>query len=174
MSTVRAVGRLMDVVSRAVDVLATISFFGFFAAVVAQVAYRYLGISIVFSEELARLLNLYAVFLGAVVATRIDAHIRIDVIDHFVGRLPRLFAALRIVYLAGAIVFLCVFAIGASRLVVDNWDIPLASMDWLNNGHIYLSAAIGAWLMALISLGRIAEIALGIPGKPATVGEAAR
>lgn len=154
----RLVGRLMDVVASALDVLATLFFFGFFAAVVAQVVYRYLGVSIVFSEELARLLNLYAVFLGAVAAARSDMHIRIDVIDHLVEGRPRLGASLRIFYQAAAAAFFAVFGTGASLLVVSNWNIPLATMASLNNGHIYLPAAIGAWLMALLAMGRMVEI----------------
>lgn len=159
----RGITRLLDGIALATDILATASFIGFFLAVVAQIAYRYLGISIVFSEELARLLNLYAVFLGAAVASRINGHIRIDAIDNLFGlsRRPWLRSALRIAYQIVAIVFLTVFAIGATRLVSSNWDIPLATMEWLNNGQIYLAAAIGAWLMVLQAVGRIIEIAGG-------------
>ncbi|MEO6270564.1 MAG: TRAP transporter small permease subunit [Lautropia sp.] len=157
----RFAARLMDRIAFAIDILATASFIGFFLAVVAQIVYRYFGVSMVFSEELARLLNLYAVFLGAVVASRLDAHIRIDAIDNVLGlsHRPRLRATLHIVYQVTAAVFLSVFAIGATRLVGANWDIPLATMDWLNNGHIYLAAAIGAWLMVVLAVGRIIEIA---------------
>lgn len=162
----RFAARWMDRVAFAIDIFATASFIGFFLAVVAQIVYRYLGVSIVFSEELARLLNLYAVFLGAVVASRLDAHIRIDAIDNLLGLSyrPRLRAGLHILYQLTAAVFLSVFAIGATRLVGANWDIPLATMDWLNNGHIYLAASIGAWLMVVLAVGRIIEIAAGLAG----------
>ena len=156
----RLLARSLDAIAQTADLLATLAFIGFFVAVCAQVGYRYLGISIVFSEELARLLNLYAVFLGVVTASRLEAHIRIDVIDHFIGPRRWLDATLRIAYQLAAIAFLAVVAIGASMLVEANKDIPLATMAWLHNGHIYLAAAIGSSAMLIVACGRIVEIAL--------------
>ncbi len=148
--------RFMTLLGWAADVLATAAFIGFTGAILSQVGYRYLGVSIIFSEELARLLNLYAVFLGAAVATRVDGHIRIDVIDRFIssGRAAMVF---RILYLLAALVFLLILCAGSWIMVKENWEIKLATMDWLSNGHIYLAPAVGSVLMILLTIGRIAE-----------------
>jgi len=146
----------MNYLGWAADVLATGAFIGFTAAIISQVCYRYLGFTIVFSEELARFLNIFAVFLGAAVATRVDGHIRIDVIDRFLPA-GRVAAAFRILYLASALVFLLILCAGSWIMVRENWEIKLATMNWLSNGHIYLAPAVGSMLMIMLTIGRIAE-----------------
>lgn len=142
----------------ATEVLASLSFFGFFAAITAQIMYRYLGVSIVFSEELARLLNIYAVFLGAAVATRYDQHIRIDVIDRLLVNHRATSKVIRFFYYLISLVFLVILGTGSIIMVKENWSLPLATMSWLSSGHIYLAPAIGSVLMFLLTLGKIAEL----------------
>jgi TRAP-type transport system small permease protein len=152
----------MTRIAFATEVLATLSFFGFFAAITAQIMYRYLGLTIIFSEELARLLNIYAVFLGAAVATRYDLHIRIDVIDRLLAGHRNVSRVARFLYYLATLVFLAILGAGSMIMVRENWDLPLATMSWLSSGHIYLAPAIGSVLMFLLTIGKIAEL-LGDP-----------
>ena len=140
------------------EALASISFFCFFAAITAQIMYRYLGFTIIFSEELARLLNIYAVFLGAAVATRYDQHIRIDVIDRFLVGHRDISKVFRFLYYFVSLVFLFILGAGSMIMVKENWGLPLATMSWLNSGHIYLAPAIGSVLMFLLTFGKIADL----------------
>ncbi len=138
------------VVTRATDALVTICFAGFFVAILAQIAYRYLGVSLVFSEELARLLNLFVVFLGLVLVTARHGHIRIDLIDRMLGR-NLLTDILYRFQLFAAFVFLCALTFGAYRLMVANWPYPLATMSWVSQGMVYLAPFIGGAVAAVIT-----------------------
>lgn len=149
-------------ISLAADAMASLSFLGFIVAITLQIIYRYLGVSIIFSEELARLLNIYAVFLGAVVATRYDFHIRIDVIDKLFLRYRALATGFRIFYQAVGLLFYVILGIGSFIMVKENWELPLATMSWLNSGHVYLAPAIASVLMFVLTLGKIVELLKGV------------
>lgn len=148
--------RLTDGLARTAEVLATIAFIGFFVAVLAQIAYRYLGISLVFSEEVARLLNLYVVFVGLVVVTVRHGHIRIDLLDRMFGNGP-LTSALYRVQLVLTFVFLASVAWGSWLLTSANWPYPLATLHFVPKGAIYLAPLIGASLGAVVSVLRLAQ-----------------
>lgn len=154
-----ALRRGIDGLALVVDILATTAFAGFFVMVVAQVSYRYLGVSMPFSEELARIFNIYAVFLGAAVAVRAEAHIRIDVIDRLFRHHRLLSSVFQVFYHLAALAFLLVFGSGAVLMAIDNWDVPLATMTWIGSGHVYLAPAAGSGLMILLTLDRLAVTA---------------
>ncbi len=85
--------RLID---RAVDVAAIAAFAGMFACVIGQIGFRYfLGDPLVWSDELARYLFVWASFLGWIVAARRRSHLSIDMASARLS--PRGQAALRIV-----------------------------------------------------------------------------
>jgi TRAP-type transport system small permease protein len=151
----------MTWIALAADAMASISFLGFIVAITLQIIYRYLGVSIIFSEELARLLNIYAVFLGAAVATRYDFHIRIDVIDRLFLRHRALAKCFHIFYQTVALLFFVILGTGSFLMVKENWDLPLATMSWLSSGHIYLAPAIASVLMFLITIGKMVELLKG-------------
>ena len=68
--------RLID---RAVDGAAIAAFAGMFACVLGQVGFRYfLGDPLVWSDELARYLFVWASFLGWIIAARRRSHLSID------------------------------------------------------------------------------------------------
>ena len=142
--------RVTTLVTRAADALVTICFAGFFIAVLAQIAYRYLGINLVFSEELARLLSLYVVFLGLVLVTVRHGHIRIDLLDRILGR-NRLTDTLYRFQLLAAFVFLCALTVGAFQLMVANWPYPLATMSFVSQGTVYLAPFLGGAAAAIIT-----------------------
>ncbi|RAH99136.1 hypothetical protein DLJ53_21550 [Acuticoccus sediminis] len=148
--------RVTDQLAKASEALATIAFIGFFAAILAQIGYRYLGISLVFSEEVARLLNLYVVFIGLVVVTVRHGHIRIDLLDRIFGPGPVTSALYRI-QLVLTFVFLASVAWGSWSLTYANWPYPLATLDFMPKGTIYLAPFLGAALGAVVSLLRLVQ-----------------
>ena len=69
------------VVDRLVDWVAVAAFAGMFACVLAQVVFRYfLGAPLVWSDELARYLFVWASFLGWILAARRRSHLSIDML----------------------------------------------------------------------------------------------
>lgn len=146
----------VKLVAGAADAFATICFAGFVLAILAQVAYRYLGVSLVFSEELARFLNVYVVFIGLIMITRIDGHIRVDIIDRlFQGKIAA--KILRVMQLLMALIFLLIMTAGAWKLMLANWDYPLATMSWLSQGHIFLAPFVGGLLSAILTVLKLFE-----------------
>ncbi|WP_194135935.1 TRAP transporter small permease subunit [Salipiger mangrovisoli] len=131
------------------DAVATFAFAGFLCAIIAQVAYRYAGISMVWSEELARLLNVYMVFFGLILVTADGGHLKIDILERSI-RSPEALRLLRVAHRVLALVFLLCLAWGGVKLTLSSWAHPLATMAWANHGMVYLPVVIGALLSAAL------------------------
>ncbi|EWY37174.1 hypothetical protein N825_21545 [Skermanella stibiiresistens SB22] len=149
--------KAIDVVSGAAEALACLSFALFLLAILGQVVYRYLGFSLVFSEELARMMNVYVVFIGLVAVTRHDGHIRIDLLERMIGEDGRASRALRRVHLVLTSSFLVMVAIGSWNLTVSGWDSRLATVAWISHGHVYLAPLVGSALASVVVLMRLVE-----------------
>jgi len=105
-----------------------------------------LGISSVWSEELARFLYVCLVFVGAVPLIRDDEHIRVGVLtDRLTGR-P--LTILRLLTILLTIPFIAVMTWGAWTNTVVNWRTYAPTLDWLSIGYIYLVI----WVTGLLML----------------------
>lgn len=135
--------------------LAAICFAGFILMILAQVSYRYLGISMVFSEDAARLLNIYAVFLGLVMVVHKDGDVRIDLIDRFLARNLKLQTILRIGYAFILIALLSAITFGSYLLMKANWGFSLPAIPFLHQGHIYLAPFIGSILSIVVTISKL-------------------
>lgn len=153
--------RIVDVTARTFLVLAALSFLCFILMIVAQVAYRYVGVSMVFSEEAARLCNIYAVFFGLVYVVYSYADVRINLIDALLDANPSLKMAFAAFYLVVALIFLATLSTGSYLLMMSNWSWPLPSIPFLSKGHIYLAPFIGGTVSSLIVLFRLARLFKG-------------
>jgi TRAP-type C4-dicarboxylate transport system permease small subunit len=119
----------------------------------AQIFARYvLNHSLFWSEELARYLFIYLVFLGAAIALRREGHIRVS---FFVERLP---ARVRRV-VAVAVDLLLLFFVGtvlvqSVRLAILVWTVPTAALliPWT---FVYLGILLGMAAMVLVMLGAL-------------------
>ncbi|WP_226584029.1 TRAP transporter small permease [Acuticoccus sediminis] len=147
----------MKRLARASLALAAVSFACFIVMILAQVSYRYVGVSMVFSEEAARLFNVYAVFFGLVYVVYASGDVRINLIDAFFDSRPRLAVALSLVYTVLAIIFMAILCVGSWRLMNSNWSWPLPSISFLSKGHVYLAPFIGSVLSLIILVGRVIE-----------------
>ncbi|MCA0941855.1 TRAP transporter small permease [Salipiger pacificus] len=141
--------RATQLIVKVSDAIATFAFAGFLCAIVAQVAYRYAGISMVWSEELARLLNVYMVFFGLILVTADGGHLKIDILERSI-RSPEALRLLRCAHRVLALVFLLCLAWGGLQLTRSSWDHPLATMAWANHGMFYLPVVIGALVSAAL------------------------
>jgi len=108
-----------------------------FAVTLLQIVARViLKESSVWSEELARFLFVWIVFVGAAALVRDENHIRITVLT---GRLPPgACRALRILTQIAMIPFVVVFTWGAYLNMVYNWGVRAPTIDWMRFGYVYL------------------------------------
>lgn len=149
---------LLNGIARTSEVLAAVCFAGFLFAILAQVAYRYLGISLVFSEELARILNVYVVFIGLVLVTRTDGHIRIDLLERACEGAAFIQPIIRTLHLLAAFIFLVLLAVGSWQLVESSWTHRIATISWITHGHIYLAPFIGSSASAVVVFVRLFDL----------------
>lgn len=114
-------------------VLLTVMFLVTLFQVVARVI---LGISSVWSEELARFLYVCMVFIGAIPLVKDDEHIRVGIItDHVTGRTA---AFVKVIIAALTLPFIAVMTQGAWTNTRLNWTTSAPTLDWLRIGYIYL------------------------------------
>jgi TRAP-type transport system small permease protein len=130
-------------VERLCAVLLAVMFLVTLFQVVARVI---LGISSVWSEELARFLYVCLVFIGAAPLIRDDEHIRVGVLtDRLRGRSQ---SVMRLVTIFLTIPFIAIMTWGAWTNTVANWRTYAPTLDWLSIGYIYLVI----WLAGLLML----------------------
>jgi TRAP-type C4-dicarboxylate transport system permease small subunit len=152
-------------IDRVVDGAAIAAFAGMFACVLAQVGFRYfLGDPLVWSDELARYLFVWASFLGWIIAARRRSHLSIDTA---VARLsPRGRAALRLVGAAVGVAFAAVLVFYGWRITQRNLDVDTTTL-FFPMGVVYAIvplAALAVGLYALADARAAARALLPAPG----------
>jgi TRAP-type transport system small permease protein len=104
-----------------------------------------LGISSVWSEELARFLYVCLVFVGAAPLIKDDEHIRVGILtDRVIGRTA---ALLRVVIALLTAPFIVIMTVGAWTNTRVNWNTRAPTLDWLSIGYIYLMIFLAGLLM---------------------------
>jgi TRAP-type C4-dicarboxylate transport system permease small subunit len=132
----------------------------------AQVISRYVfDDPLIFTEELARYLYVWLVFLGASAATRNSAHVGIAVLTDLFDR--RLRAAVAIAMDLLVLAFLAAIVWWGALAVERVWDQDSVTLG-VSLGTLYLAVPIGGALMILRLLGRIAA-ERGQPNAPRAV-----
>lgn len=102
---------------------------------------------LVWSEEAARNLNIWSVFLGATVAVYKADHLRVDIIDRSVEHWPQAVRSLlSLILVLGEALFTLSLLIGGWHMTVDRWAVPLTTLP-INQGWIYLAAPASAVFM---------------------------
>jgi len=104
-----------------------------------------LGISSVWSEELARFLYVCLVFVGTVPLVRDDQHIRVGVLTDRLG--TRAAAVMRALTILLTLPFIAVMTWGAWTNTRMNWRTYAPTLDWLSIGYIYLIIWVAGVLM---------------------------
>ncbi|CAG0949733.1 Sialic acid TRAP transporter permease protein SiaT [Burkholderiales bacterium] len=138
-------------IDRAVDAIAIAVFAAMFACVVAQVVFRYfLGDPLVWSDELARYLFVWASFLGWIVAARRRSHLRIDTATRRLP--PRGEAAFRLVGAIAGAAFAALLAFYGWRIMQRNLDVETTTL-FFSMGVVYAivplaAVAVGAYALA--------------------------
>ena len=119
----------------------------------AQIFARYvLNHSLFWSEELARYLFIYLVFLGAAIVLRREGHIQVSFfVEQLSPRLRRAVAVLGDLLLLG---FAGIVFIQSVRLAAMVWTVPTAALliPWT---LVYLGIILGMGAMVLVILGTL-------------------
>lgn len=118
--------------------------------IVIQVIFRYaFAIALTWSEETARLLFIWATFMGAAVVGREKEHIRIDyVLRKFSSEMQRLLELLIDIL---CIMFLLTVILGSWRMICLTWNTRLPSARFLRIGYLYVPLFLGCVLMVLFT-----------------------
>jgi TRAP-type C4-dicarboxylate transport system permease small subunit len=143
---------------------AVILFVMFLTTLFQVIARVVLGISSVWSEELARFLYVWMVFLGAAHITKDAEHIRVGVLtDRVRGRTA---AALKLLTILLTVPFIGIMTWGAWLNTRLNWNTFAPTLDWLRIGYIYLviflCGLLMLWYLA-VNLVEQCGVAIGPP-----------
>jgi TRAP-type transport system small permease protein len=152
--------KLMDRVNKAVLVLIGILTGVMAAVIITQVFSRFvLSTSLSWSEELARYLSIYTVFLGAAVALRNQGLISVEVLHEFI---PAGFTKwLKIIVNIICIIF-CVILLVEGIEMMNKVQIQNSPAMQISMSIPYASIPIGSLLMALNGLVVIIELFKGV------------
>lgn len=123
--------------------------------VTIEVVLRYIfGLSLIFTEELARYLMVWIVFLGGALAVKDDSHIRINVL---VQRLsPRLGRLVRITAHGLTMLLLVVLTVEGTKILPRQLDQMCITID-TSMFYFYLAIPVGSILMIIFILPRIRD-----------------
>lgn len=123
--------------------------------VTIEVVLRYIfGLSLIFTEELARYLMVWIVFLGGALAVKDDSHIRINVL---VQRLsPRLGQLVRITAHGLTMLLLVVLTVEGTKILPRQLDQMCITID-TSMFYFYLAIPVGSILMIIFILPRIRD-----------------
>lgn len=123
--------------------------------VTIEVVLRYIfGLSLIFTEELARYLMVWIVFLGGALAVKDDSHIRINVLVQRLG--PRLGRLVRITAHGLTMLLLVVLTVEGAKILPRQLDQMCITMD-TNMFYFYLAIPVGSILMIIFILPRIRD-----------------
>jgi TRAP-type C4-dicarboxylate transport system permease small subunit len=145
---------------RLVEAAAVVLLLSLLAAVVLGVLYRLIGDPLAWSDEAAQYLLVWTGFVGWVIGTRRNGHIRIDAVSK---RLPA--GAERVLE---AIVQASVLALGiglafhAMRLIGRNWDVEAVSLP-IPTALLYVPLPFTG---AVVALQAAADLVGVLTGKP--------
>jgi TRAP-type C4-dicarboxylate transport system permease small subunit len=134
--------RLYNILSNCFENLSSIFLAGVLLAVVLQVFFRYVaGIPVPWTEESARYLGIWMVFMGAAAAIAKETHIKITfILERFPARTRVLFELFidLIMFLFSAIVLS-----GSIELIGLNWEQEAVTFP-LSVGTLYLAIAVSS------------------------------
>lgn len=139
---------------KATEVMCSLLLGGMVVIVFANVVARYyLSASLAWSEELARFMLIWLVFLGAVLAYVHNEHLGLDIL---VNNIPRRLAQL-VTVLADILVLLALYLLakGGYMMTVDSWDWE-APATYIPFGYVYIVIPIAGVIMCLQTLLKMA------------------
>jgi TRAP-type C4-dicarboxylate transport system permease small subunit len=139
--------KVFDYIFNVVKVALVICFICLACLVFAQVFVRYVtNASLVWSEELARFLMIWTVYLGCAVTYRERRHMAVDNLINALGPLPK--KVVEAISMALQITFLLVMTVGAYR-ILPVVALQRSATNQINMSYVYSILFISGSLMLL-------------------------
>lgn len=147
------------------ETVAIFAFVTMLGSSLLQVFFRYIiGSSLMWTEELARLMCILTTYFGSVVVLLAREHIRVEAIDTLLP--ARASAMLRLLVDLLIAWFLLTVAYGCGLMVSATWTTFTATMGWFRMGYIYVAVAAAALAMTLILVLDIYQQVMRLIGLP--------
>ena len=160
---------LVRTVDRLVEAAAVVLLLSLLAAVVLGVVFRQLGDPLAWSDEAAQYLLVWTGFVGWVIGTRRNGHIRIDV---FSSRLPiALQRALEVLTQAGIVALGVGMAVHGYALIGRTWDVEAVSLP-VPTAILYVPLPFAGAVVALQALADLFDALSGRPRRAQASAEA--
>lgn len=144
---------------------ATVLFILFFISVLLQVLFRYVfQHPLTWSEEAARYLNMWAVFIGAGIGVNRRDHLRVDLIDKWLIRIPTRarFLFYFVITLISSLSMIALL-IGSMIMTKTSWGVSLTMIP-LPQGVLYLGAVFSSALMTMFFLRQLTNEGIKLAG----------
>jgi TRAP-type C4-dicarboxylate transport system permease small subunit len=134
-------------VIKSIEGLSLFIFIVLVSLVILQVFFRYVAkISVPWTEEVARVLYIWLVFIGIIIVEAENVQIKTT---YVLEKLPvKLRFIFEIIINTLSIAFMIIFFIGSIRMLKESWIYMLGSIPWISSGVIYIPPVIGAPLVA--------------------------
>jgi len=139
-----------------IEFISVIFYIIFFIAIFIQVVSRYIFNSpIVWSEELARYINIWFVFFSSSILLKHGEHLSVDLIDKYLYKMNVKIRGIHSLILNIIILLLVTSLIyGSSILVIETWSIELVTLK-IPRGLIFLSLTISGCFMFIFTIENI-------------------
>jgi len=158
-----------DKVIKAVEYFSLSIFFVLVLLVILQVFFRYvLQISVPWTEELARVMYMWLVFIGIIIVEAENINIRTT---YFLDKMSlKVRYVMEIIINVSAIVFLLVLFYGSILITKESWVYMLGSIPWISSAITYIPAIIGAPLTIWFLIKQIIDMNKNIKPSGREVG----
>ncbi|NIS78979.1 MAG: TRAP transporter small permease subunit [Anaerolineales bacterium] len=145
----------MRLLSRLVEGLIILCASVIVTIVTIEVVLRYVfSLSLIFTEELARYLMVWIVFLGGAIAVRDDSHIRINILTKRIR--PRLRVLARLIAHGLSVFLLVVLSMEGIKILGRQLDQMCITIN-ISMFYFYLAIPVGSILMIIFILPKIRD-----------------
>lgn len=127
----------------------------FFAVIIIQIITRYLGIAVIWTEEVANYSFIWAIFMGAAVMVNRREHFNFDLFQRKLQNKKK--ASLTIFNDSVLILFNIFIFLYGMQVVTEFWNYTWASIPEMKMGYVWISIPIMAGSMIIYSLSHLME-----------------
>jgi TRAP-type C4-dicarboxylate transport system permease small subunit len=148
------------------EIVGTVLLAIFFVAIVMQIAARYLGVPLLWTEEVANYSFIWAVFMGASAMVYHRAHFNFTFFkDRFKGRSGAFYSALVSLVL---LFFTIAMSWYGSNVASIFWNYNWITLPWMKMGYTWLCLPIAGITMSIYNISHIvADLKSAITGEGA-------
>jgi len=150
-----AVKRFVQVLEKAQMAAGVLFLCVFFLVVIIQIVTRYMGVSVIWTEEVANYAFMWAVFMGAAVMVNSREHFNFDFIQRKLQGKRRF--ALGIFNDLVLIIFNVFIFILGIQIVVEFWNYTWSTIPEMKMGYIWIAIPIMSGTMIIYSLSHLVD-----------------